>query len=263
MSDMAAHNLAAYEADRPARRYQQAEGLQPPEVTILADIGREFTGKRILDIGVGGGRTTEPLRAISPDYLGVDYSAQMIAKSRARHPHVRFDVCDARDLSRFSDASFDLIAFTYNGLDYIGHADRLTALREIRRVLTDQGCFFFSSHNRYARDLTSPWRAFTPCSPLALPRNIASYALGIINHYRHRRRQISRADFAVLNDRAQHFALLTYYIAPESQIAQLETVGFKTCYVVGTDGQRVAVPDGLKGKTDGWLYYVCRKSLAA
>src|SRR5690606_12109488 len=107
----------------------------------------EMAGKRILDIGVGGGRTTPYLLDVSRDYIGVDYAPKMIKKCRAQYPSVTFEVCDARDLSHFGPASFDLIFFSFNGIDYVDHADRIKILCEVRRVLTDQGAFVFSAHN--------------------------------------------------------------------------------------------------------------------
>ena len=64
-------------------------------------IGREFADKRILDLGVGAGRTTPYLLEISKNYIGIDFSPAMIAACQARYPTVEFAVGDARDLSRF------------------------------------------------------------------------------------------------------------------------------------------------------------------
>ena len=46
----------------------------------------------ILDIGVGAGRTTQLLRAISRDYVGIDDSPAMVEMCRAAHPeaHIIF-----------------------------------------------------------------------------------------------------------------------------------------------------------------------------
>lgn len=50
---------------------------------------------------------------------------------------------DARDLSTFSDQSFDLVWFSFNGIDYVNHIDRLTILQEIYRVTKPGAILYF------------------------------------------------------------------------------------------------------------------------
>ena len=47
----------------------------------------------------------------------------------------------------FKDNSFDFVLFSYNGVDYVDHADGLAILREIRRLIRPGGYFCFSTHN--------------------------------------------------------------------------------------------------------------------
>src|SRR5262245_38986116 len=58
--------------------YSAKEGLNEPEKAALTKIANQIKGGRILDIGIGAGRTIAPLMAISPDYTGVDYAPEMI-----------------------------------------------------------------------------------------------------------------------------------------------------------------------------------------
>ena len=54
---------------------------------------------------------------------------------------------DASNLG-LKDNSFDVVIFSFNGIDYIyPYIKRLAALKEIRRVLKTNGLFIFSSHN--------------------------------------------------------------------------------------------------------------------
>ena len=48
----------------------------------------------------------------------------------------------------FPDAAFDIVAFSYNGLDAVGFEDRHVVLDEVARVLAPGGVFAFSSLNR-------------------------------------------------------------------------------------------------------------------
>ncbi len=45
------------------------------------------------------------------------------------------------------DNSFDFVLFSFNGMDSFSHKDRIAALGEIRRVLRNDGIFYFLSHN--------------------------------------------------------------------------------------------------------------------
>ncbi len=69
-----------------AAQYAGDDGLQPPEAAALALVEDAVRGQPILDLGVGLGRTTGPLRALGGAYVGIDVSAEMVAACRARHP---------------------------------------------------------------------------------------------------------------------------------------------------------------------------------
>ncbi|HWI66980.1 MAG TPA: class I SAM-dependent methyltransferase [Nitrospiraceae bacterium] len=115
-------------------------------------------GMAILDVGVGGGRTTPYLSAIASRYVGVDYSEEMIRACRSKFPHLRFNVADASDLSQFADASFDSIVFSFNGLDCLApYENRENCLRECHRVLKAGGVYIFSTHNPRSLFLNWQW----------------------------------------------------------------------------------------------------------
>ena len=73
----------------------------------------------ILDMGVGGGRTTQYLSQIAGRYVGADYSEAMVDTCRKRFPDQEFRHCDARDIAPFADGEFDAVVFSANGIDYI------------------------------------------------------------------------------------------------------------------------------------------------
>ena len=84
------YNLRHYENAEVVNLYRVDGGLQIPENAILNKIKAEFLGKRILDIGVGAGRTTPALLEISNDYVGIDAACSMISACRAKFPAVSF-----------------------------------------------------------------------------------------------------------------------------------------------------------------------------
>jgi SAM-dependent methyltransferase len=105
-------------------------------------------GFAVLDLGVGGGRTTPYLSSIASDYIGVDYSEEMIGACRIKYPRLRFEVADAADLSLFANEFFETIVFSFNGIDYlVPDENRQQCIRECFRVLKPGGTFIFSCHN--------------------------------------------------------------------------------------------------------------------
>jgi SAM-dependent methyltransferase len=242
--DISDHNHAKYHASGRVREYKDASALKAEEALILAQLRSEFAGARILDIGVGGGRTTPHLLEISKNYIGVDYSAPMVAQCKARYPSVSFEVCDARDLSRFGPEAFDLIFFSFNGIDSIGHADRLKALREIYRALAKSGAFVFSSHNRNFAGRQSPLSLTK--HPAFFLKTLLRDPYAILFHTINRRHEQENDEYAIVNDEASSYRMLHYYISIEKQIKQLNDRG------------RLS-PQEYRGYRDSpWLYYVCR-----
>src|SRR5438874_1668207 len=98
-------NQRVYEKQRIAEYYSGQEKLFPPEEAILRMVSKEISGGRVLDIGVGGGRTTEFLTRISKDYVGIDYSEEMVKRTRRRFPRVDIRHMDARNLGVFEESS--------------------------------------------------------------------------------------------------------------------------------------------------------------
>jgi SAM-dependent methyltransferase len=163
--------------------------------------------------------------------------------------------CDVRDMSRFADDSFDFILFSFNGLDYIPHEGRLKALAEIKRILSLQGIFVFSSHNR--TQLEEPDRGATSrkiYSPkIALKRKIWRILL-FARRLRARRYEVATDEYAIINDSGLRYSLLTYYISIRSQIDQLKQLAFVVDGIFDTEGKPAQDND-----RSPWIHYVVRK----
>jgi len=115
-------------------------------------------GIDILDLGVGGGRTTPFLSGLASHYVGVDYAEGMVRVCREKFPQLRFEVADAANLSCFADGSFDAVVFSYNGLDnLVPEQKRRQCLQECHRVLKPGGVLIFSSHNPRALFVNWQW----------------------------------------------------------------------------------------------------------
>jgi SAM-dependent methyltransferase len=261
-ADVASHNLAVYSGRLLSWRFQRRTELIPPEASILQRLSARFADRNILDIGVGGGRTTAHLLKISRNYTGIDFSPRMITRCRERYPELPFAVCDARDLSRFEDGSFDLVFFSANGIDYVGHEDRLSALHEIFRILGNDGIFVFSTHNREFNAERSPWdptRLPLQVNPLNQPlrflAKIYDYFAGIANYFLRRKYEEQCEDYVIRANEGNNYRMLTYFISVPTQIEQLERIGYRVIEVVGLDGSWLSACEYNRCR-DPFLYYV-------
>jgi SAM-dependent methyltransferase len=229
--------------------------LFPPEARALEKLRGMVRGGPIMDIGVGAGRTTPYLLELSTDYVGIDYSADMIAKCRSRFPGVRFEVGDARDLTSYPTGHFGLLMFSLNGIDCVDHSDRLNALSECRRLLHDDGILLFSSHNELWDVRANQRRA----------RRFLGRLKDSIRYFRHLKtlRPIRHPTYGYSYRCERVFGdtqtLILYYITPQAQIRQLQTVGFACSAVFSTEGREM-LPDMREESPSPWLYYLARKS---
>ncbi len=147
----AENNKIVYESEDVTRFYAEQSDLQKPETTILKELRNKLPKMSMLDIGVGAGRTTTHFAFLAKEYLGIDYSSQMvnacIKKFQGSPKKISFLTADARTMKSFKNNSFDFILFSFNGIDYMDHEDRMATLREIRRLIKPGGYFCFSTHN--------------------------------------------------------------------------------------------------------------------
>jgi ubiquinone/menaquinone biosynthesis C-methylase UbiE len=267
-------NLRTYNAKEVASHYAALDYLTPCE-RFLFD-AYVTPGMSVLDLGVGGGRTTPALSRIASDYIGVDYSEEMIRMCRSKFPQLEFRVADASDLSTFSDDSFDAIVMAFNGLDYILPEDkRRQCLSECRRVLRPGGIFIFSSHNPRSLLVRPAWnrerlralaRRLAPEQSAAfqlvtcvLTVAKAGHALlrAIAESSERMVRRLPQSAFwrgeGYLFD-PSHGGLTTHCWLPQRVIGELARFDFQLVTVLGDD-----YPSKSRTFVTDWYYYVFSK----
>ncbi len=236
--------------------------LQAPEESILGELRDTLTHARMLDIGVGGGRTTLHFSPLVREYVGVDSSENMIAACRQRFPadpdRVRFKVLHAQDLSAFADSYFDFVLFSYNGIDNLGHQERLRAIHEVHRVTKTDAAFAFSSHN-----LLSLRLAFRQQFHFHSDDWHLNSIRRILRWIRHRivcgrSTQIMRRPYWFGRNPRSANDIHQYYVNPLFQIDQLEPWFRGICLYSLTTGQFLPNPEDPRVREDEWLYYLCR-----
>lgn len=240
-------NHDTYESQHAVEEYAHLADLQPPERTILDLVAPSLPAARMLDIGVGGGRTTVHFATRVRQYVGVDYSEGMVAACHERFAGTpyRFSVADARILP-FEDASFEFVLFSFNGIDYVSHDDRQLVLREIHRITTPGGKFAFSTHN-----LANAPKLLSLRPRVGVRTTLRRWSLRRRNPPL---RTIMARDWTILQDGALRGGLETYYVRREEQLRQLATAGFRAPQVFQLDGSVASMT-----ATDPWLYYLCTR----
>src|SRR5258708_20820529 len=149
-------NLDVYNTPEVAAHYASLDYLSPCEKALFDEFLKP--GDEILDLGVGGGRTTPHLSRLASRYVGVDYAPKMIAACRQKFPQLEFLVADATNLAPLNDRTFDSVVMAFNGMDYLVPGEsRRQGLAEIHRVLKKEGVLIFSSHNPRAIFRRPPW----------------------------------------------------------------------------------------------------------
>ena len=115
-------NHAVYTRADVVRWYATRDALQAAEEAVVRELAPRLSTMDLLDVGVGGGRTTHHLASRVRRYVGVDYAPEMIAACRKRFddPAIELLVADARSLP-FPEASFDAVLFSHCGIDYVEH----------------------------------------------------------------------------------------------------------------------------------------------
>lgn len=239
---------AVYERDEIVAHYAAATDLYPVEAELF---GRHVVaGERVLDLGVGAGRTTPWLSARAGAYVGLDLSEGMVSWCSRRFPGAGFVQGDATDLRRFDDGAFDVVVFSFNGIDCIpDEAGRQRCLAECRRVLAPGGRVIFSSHNaRY-------W-VFPPRLEGGLLRRGWRLLYAVLHTLSNVFFLVTRRAFwagrGFVRDPATHGGLKR--IATESSVREeLEHAGFEVLEVLPD-----LYPRRLPAFATAWYYYVGR-----
>ena len=263
--DLDAVNRSTWKLPGTVRVYERLEGwIDPGEKAAVERVAAEVRGQPVLDMGVGAGRTTALWKAISSDYVGIDYTREMVDACRAKHPDARIEHMDARDLSAFADNQFALVMFSFNGIDAVGVEDRHQVLREVHRVLEPGGIFLLSAHNRHGPGHGEQPRLaldFT-WNPFKLGWRLLKLLRSLPQAWRNARRlralNETHEEWSIMNAGAHDFGIVVVYTTLAEQKRQLKAAGFDVELVLdNVAGQPVY--DYTDTRTMWWFNYVARK----
>lgn len=245
-----AGNQPTYESEQTVNYYKQQQPfLQDGEKSIMRLIEKRISSMKMLDIGVGAGRTTSFFATRVKQYLGIDYSATMVSACKVLYPSFAFEVGDVRQLT-YADSSFDFLLFSFNGLDSISPPDRHMALKEIYRVLAPGGYFAFCTHNLSGIDKLFKF-------PISF--NIKKwYKVIVLRNANKGYRQLKQSNHAVILDGANGYTISNYYTTVDFQLGQLAEFGFDDIQIINRRGEIIQAEQAKREK-DLWLYFLCHK----
>jgi len=241
------------------------EGFTDVGEGVAIGVVDEWAHGDVLDIGIGGGRTTGLLGPNARSYVGVDVSAEMVSLAQRRFPRAELRVGDARELSGLADDRFDLVVFSFNGLDALDHADRSLALKAMARVVAPQGRVLFSSLNLDGVSFDErPWRL---AGGLRSPRG--RYHLGFaarhpgsvvrsVQNYRRTRHEAEDGrGWGRRPLRAHEFRFVVHFATLEETVAEARAAGLEVVAAYADDGTALD-PAGVRTTAD-YVHFVCRR----
>jgi len=280
---LAIDHKTLYDSEHVSRDYGKRDYLEPAEKTFINELGpARLAAMNMLDMGVGGGRTTKYFAPLVKNYIGADYAPAMLQVCRKRYgKDFNFIECDAREMQCFEDNSFDFVLFSYNGIDSFFHKDRMAALKEAGRVLRNDGILYFSSHNlnwtglkdlftikNNIKKILASDKSLTAenKNPLRLVNKGTKAAhrvfrLNLLNRTVDMKSfidKIRRDERGNIYDGSLNGKASIYYVTQKEQKRQLKETGFVDIFTYSRTGIKTDDEGVLDG--GGWVYYSCRAS---
>ncbi|MFX1391988.1 MAG: class I SAM-dependent methyltransferase [Promethearchaeota archaeon] len=218
----------AFKSEKVIKTYRTWIDLMPTENNLIKKYFNDKNSK-ILDIGCGAGRISYNLNKMGYDVIGIDISEPMIYLAKKLYPNLKFEIGDTCDL-RFAANYFNYVIFSFNGLDAIYPKEkRISALKEINRVLKKGGIFLFSSHNSFAiisrKKYFYKWIFIFLYINLKHRRKISHYMydylrrekikiLHYFNSYLHVKKQLQQNGFKLIEVQGVEFKSFLKYFEP-------------------------------------------------
>lgn len=247
------NNKQAYSSQNVVEKYSKYNSLQKGEIKVFEKFKNKIIHGKVLDIGIGAGRTTNHLLSIVKEYIGVDFSQPFVDYCKTKfkdHSNLTIQYGDARQLDALQDHDFDFILFSFNGIDYVDFEGRKKILNEFSRLLKTDGVLCFSFHNKNNLDQLYSFQ---------FPRNPFKYfsewtRMKKILKINGKKENYKNKDWFIFKDGGENFTISTFYIDAFFQRECLRDLGFTTFYFHDAISGKQLNESDLSGSTTPWLY---------
>lgn len=248
-------NQIIYSQKQIVDSYSKSKFLFKAEEVIFNKYETLIKNGLVIDIGVGGGRTSYFLIPKTSHYIGIDYSQTMVEACKQKFNTTDYRVHDAANLETIQNNSADFVLFSFNGIDCVDFNHRTRILKEINRILKPNGIFTFSFHNS---------QCINKLYTFSLPKNP-------LNWYKEFKRikqlkslngdfnKFNNLNYFSIYDGAENFETLVLYTKPTFQIAELEKNGFMVENIYNTTAGKCLEINELQNCTIPWIYLTCKK----
>jgi len=114
--------------------------------------GKASDGVKVLDLGCGNGRVIKLLESSSKkfDYLGIDFSEELLTQGRKQWPGHTFQLADIRNVDLLAD-SFDLVLMIASFHHLETKKERILLLAKVYQALRPGGYLLLTNWNLWQR----------------------------------------------------------------------------------------------------------------
>jgi 2-polyprenyl-6-hydroxyphenyl methylase/3-demethylubiquinone-9 3-methyltransferase len=133
----------------PNSEFKPLHDINPLRLLHIENKAGGFAGKRILDVGCGGGILAESIAAHGANVTGIDLSAKPLKVAQLHllesGLRVNYRLVSAEDLAREQPGSFDVVTC----MEMLEHVpDPASVVRACASLVRPEGWVFFSTLNR-------------------------------------------------------------------------------------------------------------------
>jgi len=223
---MIVDNQEAYNSTEVVKEYKEKTSLFKGEKALIENLKNSSARGKMLDIGVGTGRTTKYFSNFFDEYVGIDYAEEMVKVAKetfGNDERLSFYHLDATNMEVFKDNEFDFILFSFNGLDFVSFEDRQKILKEIKRIGKPNAVFSYSTHNIY--NVPQLFSFNIPRNPFNIYKEFKRYKT--INKLNEQVKNLIKKDYDFIFDGSVNFEAEFYYCNPKFELKLLSDIGFK------------------------------------